>query len=590
MNKQPLLILTVCFILGILLEDWFVLEQKAVYFLLTTGLGIIISLFFHSYFLHKIRPVLLSLLFFLTGVIIHFYNASSPDIEAIATGKQTIIFKISQKLNSSEKYRKYDGMAEIGNMPFHSLMYVSKGSRELDFKHLYKAKAYIVKTKSPTYDFQFDYAQYLKRKDIGYQCYLSQEISAVENNDLSSMDKVRQFRLDVLKKIDRTEMTGKTKEFLKGIILADRTEIDPDTIQDFNRSGLIHFLAISGTHIVVIFGMFYFILRRFIPLSYRRYTIIVSLVFIWLFAGLIGFGNSVLRSCIMLSVYFVYVILQRKPDLLHSLGLSALIILILDTQQLFDVGFQLSFVAVLGIFWMNQPLLKYFPVQDNYFKKLIFNTITISLSAQLSTLPLVLYYFHQFSLVSIVANCIIVPFSEVIIVFSFLMTVFITFLINPEFLNVIYDTTIQILLKLIHWFAEVDFLFFENIPMNMMEVLSILVIVYFLRPFIIKTNFKNSARLLMTVLAFLLIRTGSDIFENRREEILFYTFNKTRVFSVKMGNKACFWISDVKDRPRVQKFIINPYCYSRRLNDFEIKTFPPTVHKVVFRDKAYDIK
>ncbi|MET3035223.1 ComEC/Rec2 family competence protein [Chryseobacterium sp. NRRL B-14859] len=573
-----------------MLEDRFALDQKAVYFLLTIGLGIIICLFFHSYFLHKIRPVLLSILFFLTGIVIHFYNASSPDIEAIATGKQTIIFKISQKLNSSEKYRKYDGMAEIGNTPFHSLMYVSKGSRELDFKHLYKAKAYIVKTKSPTYDFQFDYAQYLKRKDIGYQCYLSQEISAVENNDLSSMDKVRQFRLDVLKKIDRTEMTGKTKEFLKGIILADRTEIDPDTIQDFNRSGLIHFLAISGTHIVVIFGMFYFILRRFIPLSYRRYTIIVSLVFIWLFAGLIGFGNSVLRSCIMLSVYFVYVILQRKPDLLHSLGLSALIILILDTQQLFDVGFQLSFVAVLGIFWMNQPLLKYFPVQDNYFKKLIFNTITISLSAQLSTLPLVLYYFHQFSLVSIVANCIIVPFSEVIIVFSFLMTVFITFLINPEFLNVIYDTTIQILLKLIHWFAEVDFLFFENIPMNMMEVLSILVIVYFLRPFIIKTNFKNSARLLMTVLAFLLIRTGSDIFENRREEILFYTFNKTRVFSVKMGNKACFWISDVKDRQRVQKFIINPYCYSRRLNDFEIKTFPPTVHKVVFRDKAYDIK
>jgi competence protein ComEC len=73
----------------------------------------------------------------------------------------------------------------------------------------------------------------------------------------------------------------------------------------------------------------------------------------------------------------------------------------------------------------ESAILKYFPKQDNYFKKLMFNTITISLSAQLATLPLVLYYFHQFSFISIIANFIIVPFSEVIIVFSFLMTILI---------------------------------------------------------------------------------------------------------------------------------------------------------------------
>ncbi|KFF75969.1 hypothetical protein HX13_00985 [Chryseobacterium sp. P1-3] len=590
MNKQPLLILTLCFILGIVFQDQFFLGRKAVYFLIISGLGIIISLFFHSYFLHVIRNILLGILFFIMGIILHFYNTFLPEAGEIAKDRIEIIFKISRKLNSNEKSRKYEGTVKADNRLFHSLIYIPKENQTLDFKHFYKTKAYVVQPKAPLYDFQFNYARYLNRKNISYQCYTSSEISSVENTDPDGMDKVRQLRLDALKKIDAAAMSGKAKEFLKGIILADRTDMDPDTIQDFSKAGLMHLLAISGTHIVVIFGIFYFMLRRFSPLSKRRYSIIASLVFIWLFAALIGFGNSVLRSCMMLNIYFVYVILQRKPDLLHSLGLSALIILMLDTQQLFDIGFQLSFVAVLGIFWLNQPLLRYFPIQDNYFKKLIFNTISISLSAQLATLPLVLYYFHQFSMVSIVANFVIVPFSEIIIVLSFLMTVLIALNINPDFVSNMYDVVIHLVLKLIHWFAKADFLFFENISMNLIEVLLVFVIVYLSRSFIIKTNFKNTARLMMAVLAFLMIRTGFDIFENKKEEILFYTFGKTKIFSVKRGDKVCFWISDMSDQEKIQRFIINPYCYSRRLSDFQIKTFPQTVQKVVFMNKVYDIE
>lgn len=238
-------------------------------------------------------------------------------------------------------------------------------------------------------------------------------------------------------------MSAKSKAFLKGIILADRTEIDPETVKDFNRSGLVHFLAISGTHIVVIFGIFYFLFVQLLPLKFRKYAVIVSLVFIWLFAGFIGFGSSVLRSCIMLSVYFIYILLQRKPDLLHALALSAFIILLSDTHQIFDIGFQLSFIAVLGIFWLNQPILKYFPKQDNYFKRLLFNTISISLSAQLATLPLVLLYFHQFSFISIIANFFIVPFSEIIIVFSFVLTAIIAVGMNISVINTIYDAMIH---------------------------------------------------------------------------------------------------------------------------------------------------
>lgn len=590
LQKQPLLILAVCFILGILFQEKILLSQSVVHWLVAICLALLVLIGFHSYFLHKIRAVLLGILFFWAGVILHFYHTFSSDDHLLVKKKQTITFKISQKLNTTEKYRKFEGTAQAGRINLNSVFYIPKGGEDLDFIHYYKAEAYITRPKAPQYDFQFDYARYLKRRNIDYQIYISKEIQSAERNDLTVSDKLRQYRFMILRRIDKTGMSGKTREFLKGIILADRTEIDAGTVQDFNKSGLVHFLAISGTHIVVIFGMFYFLLIRFIPLRFRKYAIILSLVFIWLFAAFIGFGNSVLRSCIMLSIYFIFVLLQRKPDLLHALALSAFFILMGDTQQLFDVGFQLSFLAVLGIYWLNQPLLSYFPKQDNYVKKILFNTITISLSAQLATFPLVLYYFHQFSLISIIANFVIVPFSEIIIVFSFLMTALISASADFELINRLYDFVIQILLKMIHWFAEVDVLFFENIPMNGIEVISVSVVIFLLRPLILKFNFKNSMALIMVALVFLMIRSGSTAFENRKEEILVHTFGKNKIFSIKTGNRACFWIQNTENKTTILRYIVHPYCAARRIDHFEIKSLPPSVQKVVFRDKIYELK
>lgn len=528
-------------------------------------------------------------MFFGVGIVLHFFNSFSPQNLPLSKN-EAIVFKVSKKLNSNDKNRKYEVEAHVKKHHFNTVLYVPKNEKELDFKHYYKAKAYITKPKSPKYNFQFDYAKYLNRKNIEYQCYLNDGVSSAERNDLSVNEKFSQKRAEVLQNIDKTEMSSKSKEFLKGIILADRTEIDAQTVQDFNRSGLTHFLAISGTHIVVIFGLFYFLLVKILPLRFRKYVIVSSLVFIWLFTVFIGFGSSVVRSSIMLSVYFIYVLLQRKPDLLHSLALSAFIILIFDTQQIFDVGFQLSFLAVLGIFWLNQPILNRLPKQSNWFKKIIFNTVSISISAQLATLPLVLYYFHQFSFISIIANFFIVPFSEIVIVFSFVMTAFIGFKIDFNIINVIYDFVIQILLKIIHWFADFEMLFFQNISMNLFEVFSLFVIVYLMRFAILKINVKNSAVLIMAVFTFLIVRMSFNLYENSRSEILTHHFSKSKILSIKKGNKVCFWVSENADQDKILQFIINPYCASRRLNESEIKSFPEDVEKVVYNNKIYELK
>lgn len=527
--------------------------------------------------------------FFGLGIIFHFYNNSTTQKVNVKTN-ETIIFKVSKKLNSNEKYRKYEVLAEVDNQSFLAIANDEKSRKELDFNHYYKAKAYLVEPKSPEHDFQFDYSKYLKRKNISYQCYINGEISSAARSDFSFIEKVKQKRLETLQKISNSEMSFRSREFLKGIILADRTEIDAETVQDFNRSGLVHFLAISGTHIVVIFGMFYFLMMRFSSVRLKKYAIVISLLFIWIFAIFIGFGNSVVRSCIMISVYFIYVLLQRKPDLLHSMALSAFIILIIDTQQIFDVGFQLSFIAVLGIYWLNQPILKYLPRQDNFFKKLIYNTISISVAAQLATLPLVLYYFHQFSLISILANFIIVPFSELIIIFSFLMTALMGFNLDFEIINGGYDFIIKILLKVIHWFADFDAVFFENIPLNLAEVFLLLGIIYFLKFMLDKLNFRNISNVILAITLFFIVRISFNLFENQKDEFLVHHYKKENIISIKKANKVIFWINSSDDKDKIQQYIINPYVSSRRIKSLEIKNFPASAKMVKFEGEIYELK
>lgn len=588
LNKQPLLILVICFILGVFFQDRLPLGKTSIGIIIFVCSGIMISLFFHSYFLHKTRAILLGLMFLFVGIILHSLNTFSSRSSLKGT-KQMIVFKISKKLNSTEKYKKYEGVVQVGTNSLNSILYVPKDNDQLVFDYYYKAYAFINELQSPSYDFQFNYSNYLKRKNIGYQIYLSNEIMFAVRKDLSVKEKIQQKRLEVLQNIDKSIISAQSREFLKGIILADRTEIDQSVVQDFNRSGLVHFLAISGTHVMVIFGLFYFFLKLILPLTLRKYTIIISLLFIWLFAAFIGLGNSVMRSCIMLTVYFVYILLQRRPDVLHSMALSAFIILIADTQQLFNVGFQLSFIAVLGIFWLNQPILKCFPKQDNYAKKLIFNTISISISAQLATIPLVLYYFNQFSFISIIANFFIVPFSEFIIMFSFGMATLLAFNVDFEFIIVGYDIVINRLLQCIHWFADFDSLFFKNIPMNLIEVFILFVLIYRLRFAILKFNLKNRMILIMIVLVFFIVRSGFNIVENQKEEVLVHHVGKGKVLSIKIGNKAFFWVSSTSDKRKVIQYIIDPYSSSRRLKSVELKDIDGLTKKIIYNGKTYDI-
>ena len=564
-----MLILFLSFILGIFFQDEFLWSEKQVFGFAGISFLLGFLILMKNFFIQKIKIVFIFNLFFSLGILLHFINSEKPKLPTFQKNEK-LIFTLDKKLNSTTKNRRYIIHLQTNYGDFPSVLSVPKELKELDFFHAYRAELWMNAPQKPNNNFQFDYQEYLSRQNIYFQSYLPKSYEIANRKNLNFNEKIKQNRFQLLHKIDESELSTKTQNFLKGIILADRTEMDEITVQDFNKSGLVHFLAISGTHIVIIFWMIMLVLNFVIPVRFRKFSIVFSLFLIWFFALYIGFGNSVVRSCLMISVYYIYVLLQRKPDLLHSLSLAGLIILFINTNELFDIGFQLSFLAVFGIFWLNTPILNLFPKPKNKLHKIGLNTISISAATQLATLPLVLFYFHQSSWMSIPANLVIIPFSEIIIIFSLVMTIFFHLDIQFKFIFEIYDDITKFLLKIIHWFAEQNYAFEKMIPMNIFEVLWCFGIVFSLRFLLKKFSFKILLYVFLLISCFLFLRHFLTLNESRKNEILVTNYFKDTIIIEKKQTAVNFYFNEKSDTIKIKKNIVEPYLTSRRTKSYKI--------------------
>ena len=596
MKKQPLLILLVCFILGIFVNDYFVFNILKANLLLIISFLLLVFTFSKFKFFKPLKNIFLGLFFFSLGIFSHFLHSQKPEIPDFE-GKQKVVFQLNKKLNSNEKYRRYEvEIFKVENfknekiLPLNAVISVPKEEKPLDFKEYFQTEVYLNKVKAPENDFQFNYAKYLSRKNIYYQSFATDEILISTKKNLSFAEKIKQKRAEILQNIDESKLSEATQEFLKGIILADRTEMNAEMVSDFSKSGLVHFLAISGTHFAIIFWLILLLLKPIFPPKYRNFPIVISLILIWIFAVFIDFGSSVVRSCLMITVYYTFILLHRKPDLLHSLSIAGFLILISDTHQLFDVGFQLSFLAVLGIFWLNEPILEFLPKPKNKIQNFFVNIISISFSAQIATLPLVIFYFHQYSLLSVIANLVILPFSEIIIIFSLLMTILFAFKIEFFGLNFLYENIVKILLKSIHFFASKDWFFYKNIPINIFEISLIFLAIYYLRFVLKNTNSKAFLRFSFVILLFFLLRISFNFYSSKTSENVLVNYFKSNVFLVKEKDKVICFMDENSNKEKIQKNIIEPFLSSRRIDKFEVKKFPENTDKIILNSKIYDLK
>ncbi len=220
-----------------------------------------------------------------------------------------------------------------------------------------------------------------------------------------------------------TLIGGEEGNFLKGLLLGERSTIPADVKSEFINAGVMHILAVSGLHVAIV-SMILLMFFRMLRLPGRT-AIAVTIVSLVYYNFLTGGAASVTRSVIMACVVLAGTLLERKSDMYNSLGVSALIIMLVDTRQLFQPGFQLSFVAVFSLVYLYpkvELLWAMAPerVTEHSALRWLLAGLTITLAAGIGTLPFTALYFGRVSIIGFVANLVAVPLSNVILAIGML--------------------------------------------------------------------------------------------------------------------------------------------------------------------------
>ena len=209
-------------------------------------------------------------------------------------------------------------------------------------------------------------------------------------------------------------LPAETSALLRGIMLGEKTEISREVKDMFSNTGVMHILAVSGMNVGMVAAIFFFIFTKMFRLT-RKYASFLLIFIVIIFGQITGSQSSVNRAVVMAIVGLVAVMLEREKDMLNTLALAALVLLVWEPRNLFDVGFQLSFAATLGIVLLAPRLTAWLKPAG----RLVGTSLAVSLAAQITVTPFIIYYFHKFSLVSPLANLAVVPLVGVITILGF---------------------------------------------------------------------------------------------------------------------------------------------------------------------------
>ncbi|HPS82822.1 MAG TPA: ComEC/Rec2 family competence protein [Bacteroidales bacterium] len=299
------------------------------------------------------------------------------------------------------------------------LLYIANSDTAptLAFGDVIAVKCYLNEVQNPLFNSDFNYKKYLADKNIFHQTYIrddhytlleKKQGNAVMTFALSVRDKMVGILQDQLGDNDES---GVVAAMLTGY----RADISADMMNAYSKAGVIHIMSVSGLHVGVIYIMITAFVGLFGWFKKRKWlNVLLVLSLIWFYAFLTGLSASVLRSAVMISFVVAGTAMQRNISPYNSLAAAAFLLLVFNPGSLGEIGFQLSFVAVLGILLFQRPLYNLWHIRNKWLDK-IWQLACVSMAAQLITLPFILYYFGQFPVYFLISNMIVVPLSSLVL-------------------------------------------------------------------------------------------------------------------------------------------------------------------------------
>lgn len=381
----------------------------------------------------KLKPTFRSLtlhcLLFIGGATVMIAN--STNAPQLPNQNETIFASIVKDIE--EKNKTFKAVAKIHyttkdgkKVATKSILYLQKSeaAKNLLIGDQIQLKGRFQTISKPILPGDFDYNRFLANRGIYFSSYVKTDDWQTLNQTDKSLvvHRLAAQKRQYFSYIIEENVSEQAQGLIKAISLGQKSDLEHTTKTAFSKAGIMHILAVSGLHVGIVWTLIAFLLNpiRKLKPSVKTYTIILEIACIWAFAFITGFAPSVQRAAFMFSLMAISKINQYEKDSINLVIASAVILLLFNPHLLFEVGFQLSYSAVLGIILLYP---KIYPLIycKNKFANTIWQVEVVSFAAVIGTAPISIYYFHQFSLVFPITNLIAIPAAYILVAGSILL-------------------------------------------------------------------------------------------------------------------------------------------------------------------------
>ena len=401
---------------------------------------------------------------------------------------------------------------------------------------------------------EFDFRSWLAMQHIHYQIFLPpEELILLQQTSGTTLIgfalKLRKQQVNLYRHLIKDDDAFAVASTL---ILGYRTDLNAETLAAYSKTGTIHALSVSGMHV----GIIYFVLNWLLGwMNSKRFMKWIKVIFIlctiWFYALLTGYSASVLRSAIMLSVYILSKAIHRETDSYHILFLSAFCLLFYNPFLLWDAGFQLSYMAVLGLIYLQPKLQRLVNSRYQSVQKL-WNLISVSVAAQVFTFPLSCYYFHQFPVCFIISNLFITLPVILLMYIGISLLIFHLYWISPlfEWLIVLMN----------HGLEKIAALPYSGINAIWLSITGLILLYLFLFFLFLSLTYQKKHLLAIALLSLSclqVIRINDKIALRHQQKIILFSLNRNYATGFINAEHAIL-ITDLKTEDKAFKFHIQP--------------------------------
>lgn len=468
---------------------------------------------------------------------------------------------IFKKLKASKYQRKFIGkIVQFNNSKSSGIVLVNVDStQQITIDDYLYTSAHLLKINNALNPHQFDYGEYMKKKQVLHQVYLNKKNSIHLQNKTTIYGASESIRNKINNSFLKHNISNENLSVINALLLGQKQLISKDTYKQFTQSGTIHILAISGLHIGLLMMLLGWTLKPLTYLKVGKNSIsFLIILLLWSYAFLTGLSPSVLRSVTMFSLITIALYGKRITNTYNTLFISAFLLLLINPFYIFDIGFQLSYCAVFSIISIK-PLLDKLWSPKMYPIKKIWDVIGVSVAAQIGVLPLSLFYFHQFPALFLVSNIVIIPFLGFLLSIGVITMIFAYFGNIPDILFNTLDTSITYLYQFVRFIGAKENYVFEQIPFNYLNLIGF----YFLIICLIMLLWKYSYQKLVFVLSSILIVQIGLIVNHKNsqyEALVIFNQYKTTLIAHKKGNKIHYGAKNMKYKQNLLNYGVNEFA------------------------------